>query len=288
MSAVRLLILVALIGAAVLGSADGARPGAPPAGWSHPPFTLFPETPVPGDTLRCVVPAAVHPEPDRDTPSAAALDTDTTVIVRALEERDGVPWIGTEEGWIEAARLDRPADTPGAELEAGREGLAGGTVLPVDWEPSDLVPVPDGLKARGFGWREMRLREGALEAFGRLIEAAAADGVRIGIVSAYRSGDYQRRLYLRAVDRDPRQRESASPGRSEHRLGTTVDVAAEGVPPFREELADSPAGRWLAARAAEFGIVTTYSRERHGGRGVAHEPWHLRWVGEHADDPGGW
>lgn len=268
-------------GKAVAGAAESRA-------WSHPPFTLFPAPPAPGDTLRCVIPARVHRAPDRGSPGLTTLEPGDPVLVRGLDRRDGVPWVESDEGWIEAARLDRPASSTAGEFPAGAEGLASGTVLDDDWEPPGLARVPDSLKAPGFVWREMRLVEPALEAFRRLVEAAEADGVRIGIVSAYRDAEYQRRLYERAVARDPRQRESASPGRSEHRLGTTADVATPGVPPFREELERSPAGRWLISRAVEFGIVATYSRERHPARGVAHEPWHLRWVGDHTDDARLW
>jgi D-alanyl-D-alanine carboxypeptidase len=112
--------------------------------------------------------------------------------------------------------------------------------------------------------------------------------VSIGLYSAYRSVEYQRALYARAVERDPGQRSSAAPGRSEHHLGTAADVTTPGVPPLRAAIAESPAGRWLERRAAEFGIVATYSRERHAARGAAHEPWHLRWVGGETDDDSGW
>ncbi|HMB69354.1 MAG TPA: D-alanyl-D-alanine carboxypeptidase family protein, partial [bacterium] len=48
------------------------------------------------------------------------------------------------------------------------------------------------------------------------------------------------------------------------------------------------AGRWLVERAAEFGFVLSFSRERHEARGVAFEPWHLRYVGRRTDDESGW
>ncbi|HMB68865.1 MAG TPA: M15 family metallopeptidase, partial [bacterium] len=197
--------------------------------------------------------------------------------------------IATPAGWVEAARLDRPpAVEEGEELPGGREGMASGRTIAGGWSPPDLRPVPDSLKAPGIEWRKMELRAEALDAFRRMIAAAAADGVGLGIYSAYRSVEYQRGLYLRAVDRDPRQRSSAAPGRSEHHLGTTVDIVTPEVPPLRPEIADSPAGAWIARRAAEFGIVQTYSRERHAGRGATHEPWHLRWVGDRIEDEEGW
>jgi LAS superfamily LD-carboxypeptidase LdcB len=206
-----------------------------------------------------------------------------------IELKDGVRWVVTKTGaWVEAARLDRVPQPTENLLTAGKEGMADGRVLPDDYEPADLVVVPDSLKATDFGWRPMSLRSGALRAFRSLITAADSAGFEIRIFSAYRSAEYQRGLYARAVERDPTQNRSAPPGRSEHRLGTAVDVAVPGVPLLSGELEHSPAGRWLAAHCEASGIVVSYSHGRHRARGVAFEPWHLRWVGENVRDEGDW
>jgi hypothetical protein len=259
--------------------------GAPPA----PPFTLHGKPPAPGDVLLCVIDAPLRAWPAREAALQGERAAGDSVTVVGWATIAGVPWIATDGGWVEAARVDRPpSDDPDDELPVGREGMAAGRTIPAGWRPADLRPVPDSLKAPGLEWRRMELRAGALEAFRAMIAAAASDGVALGIYSAYRSVAYQRDLYRGAVERDPGQRSSAAPGRSEHHLGTTADVATPGVPPLRAAIADSPAGEWIERRAAEFGIVQTYSRERHGARGAAHEPWHLRWVGERVRDEGGW
>ena len=81
---------------------------------------------------------------------------------------------------------------------------------------------------------------------------------------------------------------SAAPGRSEHQLGTTVDVGTPGTELADQALASTPAGRWLERYAESFGFVVSFSRERHAERGVAFEPWHLRWVGNHTGDDRRW
>ena len=50
----------------------------------------------------------------------------------------------------------------------------------------------------------------------------------------------------------------------------------------------SPAGRWLEEHSEKFGVVISYSRDRHAERGASFEPWHLRWVGPRADDEARW
>jgi hypothetical protein len=253
-----------------------------------PPFTFLGEPPQVGELVQVLVAAETHPAPSRASASGPGVVTAGDRL-RVEETHAGdVPWLRVEGGWIEAARCDRPAPPLRGDLPPGEEGLASGRILPADWRPTDLVALPDSQKAPGYGERRMLLRRGAAEAIGRLLGAAAADGVRLGVVSAFRSHRYQAGLYARAVERDPAQRSSAAPGRSEHQLGTTVDVAAPGVRPFDAALADAPAGLWLATHAAEYGVVITFSRERHSARGVAHEPWHLRWVGSKTDDERGW
>lgn len=266
----------------------GASVASGAGAWVPPPFTLRPRAPLVGETLLCVVEAAFRDRPDlADSPGTIHAAGDS-VRVTGRAEVSGVPWVATFDGWVPAAYLDRPPlDTP-PELPVGREGMVAGRILPAGWQPDDLRDVPDSLKVADVAWRRMRLRAGALAAFGELIAAARRDGVRIELYSAYRSGEYQRPIYAKYVAEDPNQRLSAAPGRSEHQLGTTADVATPDVPPLRTELAGAPAGRWLAANAPRFGIVATFSRDRHAARGVAWEPWHLRWVGANVDREEDW
>lgn len=85
-------------------------------------------------------------------------------------------------------------------------------------------------------------------AFDRMAAAAARDGVRLIVVSGFRSNAEQARLY--AANPDPRW--VAPPGRSLHRLGTELDLGPES------------AYGWLAANAGRFGFV----------RRMSWEPWH--------------
>jgi len=191
-------------------------------------------------------------------------------------------------GWVEASRLDRLPAPLAEDPEPGREGMASGRVLPWTWRPADLVPLPDSLKAPGFEGKSLRMRRPAAAAFARLLAAARADGVDVAAFSAFRPADYQRRLYSRAVKRDAGQRDVAAPGRSEHQLGTTVDVGTRGTPLANQALERTPAGRWIRDHCEEHGFVVSFSRERPAERGVAFEPWHLRWVGAHVGDESGW
>jgi len=242
----------------------------------------------PGEILQVIVPAAVRTEPRVSAGLVRDLAAGAEVEVLGARTSDGLLWAEVSGGFVEMARLDRiPAEVTGL-LPAGGERMAAGRMLDWSYEPSDLVEVPRRLRADGYEWRAMRLRRDALRAFERMIDAAAREDLTIRILSAYRDAHYQHGLYTRAVARDVGQSWSAPPGRSEHQLGTAADIAVPRVPVLDVALEGTPAYEWIVDHAAEFGVVVTYSRERHVERGVAFEPWHLRWVGDAVDDPSAW
>ncbi len=122
---------------------------------------------------------------------------------------------------------------------------------------AELAP-PAGIAATGTGGDEYDgplahrqgkpMRPDVAAAFDRLDRAAAADGIDLLIVSAFRSNSEQARLF--AAHPDPKW--VAPPGRSLHRLGTELDLGPSG------------AYAWLAANAERFHFTQRYSWE----------PWH--------------
>ena len=259
-------------------------------GWPPPTPgpTLFPAPPLPGDALRTVTAVIVRSEP-AGSDTVVVLGERAPFTVATVRRVEGIPWLEREAGgWLPAPRADRPPDAELGDLPVGREGMTRGLVLPWDWRPSDLVHLPDSLKYPGYEGKAVRLREDAAKAYVTMVEAAAAEDLEILAFSGWRSGQSQRRLYRRALARDLGQRFSAAPGRSEHQLGTAIDIGVRTLSPLDAALERTPVGRWLEERAAEFGWVISFSRERHEARGVIFEPWHLRWVGEYTEDESRW
>lgn len=250
--------------------------------------TLFPFPPQVGEQLRCVTSVVVRSEPaTRDT--VVVLEERTPFTVTAVRRVDEVLWLERQAGgWLPAPRTDRRPEAELGDLPVGREGMKHGRVLPWDWRPSDLVDLPDSLKYPGYQERAVRLRRAAADAYLEMVKAASDEGLEILAFSGWRSGESQRRLYRRALARDLQQRFSAAPGRSEHQLGTTLDVGVRSLAPLDAALEHTPVGRWLEERGPEFGWVISFSRERHVARGVIFEPWHLRWVGDYTDDDSHW
>lgn len=107
-----------------------------------------------------------------------------------------------------------------------------------------FVHIPGGKK----------LRHDAAEAFGRMYLEARAEGVRLWVISGYRSWKQQRYLYR--LYRKGLGARAARPGRSNHQRGTAVDVSVGDE--------STRVYRWLAANACRHGFKRT----------VSSEPWH--------------
>jgi len=150
--------------------------------------------------------------------------------------------------------------------------------LPSDYEPGDLVT----LRGPAFVVNKsgMKFRKAYLPELTTLVKAAKKEGLTIEISSAYRSWVYQKNTFQAYVNKDglaTAERYSARPGRSQHQLGTVVDLGS--VTP---DFADTKEGRWMAAHAEEFGFSLSYPEGQEGLTGYVYEPWHFRYIGAEA------
>ena len=152
-----------------------------------------------------------------------------------------------------------------------------------------------------------RLRPQAAAAWRGLKQAAAAEGIELGLVSAYRSAAYQRRIFLNLLRIEGQKRlsrrysaqeiasgvadaaidvilrESSVPGYSKHHTGYTIDItdAASGKP--FTEFASTRGFQWISAcnylNAKRFGLIPSYP-EGADDQGPEPEAWEYVWVGE--------
>lgn len=110
----------------------------------------------------------------------------------------------------------------------------------------------------------------------KMVDAADRDGVRLLIVSGFRSFDYQAGLIrnkLAAGQEIERiLRVNAAPGFSQHHTGLAVDIATPGSRPLTDEFEDTEAFVWLTENAAGFGFSLSYPRDN--AEGFVYEPWH--------------
>jgi D-alanyl-D-alanine carboxypeptidase len=118
----------------------------------------------------------------------------------------------------------------------------------------------------------------------RMLEAAEDAGLNVKIASAFRSFEYQESVHAQLVAQQgdaAADAVSARAGYSEHQTGLAVDIVtpSDTACAFEQCFAGSPAGRWLAGHAWEFGFIVRYTAANEATTGYAPEPWHLRFVG---------
>jgi len=143
--------------------------------------------------------------------------------------------------------------------------------LPDYAEADELVEVGPNLVGR-----MQRLTPTAAAKWQQMIEAAAGDGIRLLIVSGYRSFDYQADLIRNKLKSgqaiDEILQVSAAPGHSQHHTGNAIDIATPGSRPLTAEFETSEAFNWLTANAETFGFSMTYGKDN--PHGLIYEPWH--------------
>ena len=146
-----------------------------------------------------------------------------------------------------------------------------GRRLPYFAEAERLVDVGPNLVGR-----MQRLTPDAALKWQQMAASAGGEGIRLLLVSGFRSFDYQAELIRNklALGQDIGEilRVNAAPGFSQHHSGLAVDIATPGSRPLTEEFEHSEAFRWLVANAAEFGFAMTYPKDNPWG--FIYEPWH--------------
>ena len=191
---------------------------------------------------------------------------------------------------------------------AGRSPLGS---MPIGEAPDDLVDFFGGVPRKASECdRRVCLRAEAYAAFKKLADGMKTIGASPYVASAFRSHSTQCATFNDWIARTPAGfcevvKQSALPGRSEHQLGTTLDVFSDAWAKvgngnvFRPGFACTKEGTWLRENAWEYGWVLSFSanpddREpanacilRKDRRAVGPNPrtsyrdeaWHLRYLG---------
>jgi D-alanyl-D-alanine carboxypeptidase len=147
------------------------------------------------------------------------------------------------------------------------------------YRPGDLVPVSRAGIA-GIGY----VRSLVIADLRAMDRAARAAGIRLRVVSAFRSYTQQRSTFdywVRTSGYAQAVRYSARPGHSEHQLGTSLDLSFVGGrdPWAYADFGTTKAGAWLKANAWKFGWVLSYPKGAERLTGYGYEPWHFRYFG---------
>jgi D-alanyl-D-alanine carboxypeptidase len=167
-----------------------------------------------------------------------------------------------------------PAPKPGFVALRSADGRLLGHFPYPEAKASQLVSVAPGMKLRQEAARSYRAME----------EAAAADGVSLTLLSAFRSASDQQHLFFSVkAERNQtaldRAKVSAPPGFSEHSTGFAIDVGDPTQPNtnLSPSFTQTKAYRWLRSNAARFQFTLSFPLGN--PQGVNFEPWHWRYEG---------
>lgn len=207
--------------------------------------------------------------PAESAPSGHDTDIDPAVLAEQEAKSDGDPCAAHGEGDVDGDAL----------LVLVNKGEGG--QLRADYTPRDLLPLHPRNVMPG---RTGLLRASALSAFEHLADdALATEGFDLRVRSAYRGFREQCFTFDYWVEQkgaEHADRFSARPGRSQHQLGTTVDITAESWGwAIEPEVALTPEAAWLAGNAPRFGFALSYPEGAEDLTGYGFEPWHYRYIG---------
>ena len=167
-----------------------------------------------------------------------------------------------------------PGPVPGLDAQIDADGRLLGHFPYPEASSGDLVSVASGMK----------LRPAAASSLLAMQNAAAADGVDLVLLSAFRDGRLQRELFFDVMSERnqsavERARVSAPPGFSEHSTGFAIDLGDRRAPAthLSSSFEKTRAFQWLEANAARYHFRLSFPRDNR--QGVNYEPWHWRYEG---------
>ncbi len=124
--------------------------------------------------------------------------------------------------------------------------------------------------------RDTYLHPAAKKAWKKMKKAAKKTGIKLKIISAFRSYDYQKQLIQNKLDKglsiDDILKVNTLPGYSEHHTGCAIDIGAKNEAILEEEFDQSEAFYWLQQNAENFGFFMSYPKNN--STGISYEPWH--------------
>ncbi len=154
---------------------------------------------------------------------------------------------------------------------------AGNRLFPTSRNLDELQQIPREFTYQGS---EIYILAEAFPALVKMIQRAQLDGIDLRVESAYRSINYQRRIFTRMMSAGRSFadiiRYVAPPGYSQHMLGTAMDFY-----PSNWEFAETDQYKWLQEHGAEFGFEETYSQNNRFR--MPWEAWHWNYTGRTED-----
>lgn len=142
--------------------------------------------------------------------------------------------------------------------------------------------IPENLEEinNSFACKEKYLKKEARISFETMAKEAKKEGYNIIAVSAYRSYNYQNKLYNNYVKSKGiyyADISSARAGFSEHQTGLAVDVADKSLD--YDNFEETKEFIWMINNSYKYGFILRYPKAKFHITGFKYEPWHYRYVG---------
>ena len=147
--------------------------------------------------------------------------------------------------------------------------------LDSDYVPNDLKIIP-----LEYSNEDKYLRKEAANNFINLSRDASILNYKIIITSAYRSYEYQNKLYSDYIEKYDEEYASsccAQAGFSEHQTGLAIDVIGSNNDYHKFD--ESIEFEWMIQNAYKYGFILRYPKGKESITGFKYEPWHFRYVG---------
>ncbi len=152
--------------------------------------------------------------------------------------------------------------------------------LPDDWEDKlETVTIKNSLGD------DVEVEKRAYEAYSRLKEDLASEGIFVELDSARRSVAAQQRIwddFTVKYGEDYTKRYVAVPGYSEHHTGLALDLylVIDGVDVYENEEMVEYTEIWarIHEKLADYGFILRYLEGKESITGYGYEPWHIRYV----------
>lgn len=152
-------------------------------------------------------------------------------------------------------------------------------------EQSLLLPVCDNKSSSYFvRSTDLLLAPNALTALNTMMDDFLAQGgsKTVNLVAGWRSAETQQHLFDQSTERnggDHARQYVALPGHSEHHTGLAVDLSLYFSDGTSADFDGTGAYRWIVEHCQHYGLILRYAEDKQLLTGIAHEPWHFRYVG---------
>ncbi|MBQ6468797.1 MAG: M15 family metallopeptidase [Lachnospiraceae bacterium] len=103
-----------------------------------------------------------------------------------------------------------------------------------------------------------------------------------GISSAYRSYEYQQKVYdetAKQYGKEYADKYVAVPGYSEHHTGLALDMGIYRFDGYVGTFSESNNAKWIDNNCQLYGFVRRYKEDKVSITGISNEAWHFRYVG---------